>query len=131
MPISAPLPVARTSHASQPNSSRPASWWGRCKASGTVKASAPQAVSSAAATENARVTLLRSPTARATRITAPGPDAAATAPRVSTAARRGVHAEERAGTTRPSSHAPSATATKAAAAESAARSQVSRPMRRR
>ncbi len=84
----------------------------------------------AAANENARVTLVRTPTARATRVTAPGPEAAATAPRVNRAGRRGVHAAEREGTTRVSSHAPSVTTVKAAAAESAAKSHVPRPMRR-
>src|SRR5207249_3383619 len=123
-----PAPTS-TLHASHANAGLPAAGCGRESTSGTVMASAPQAVSSAAARASARATVRRMPAARANRVTVRGADTAATAPRPGTVGRRGAQATPSSGIHRASSHALSATTRNTALAETAASAQAPRGMR--
>ena len=78
-PTSPPPPAAKAVQNSQPSAGVRAAGKGWWSANGTVIASAPSAVSRAAAHATTRATLRRIPSACATNATTPGPDMAATA----------------------------------------------------
>src|SRR6266581_3054123 len=90
IPTSVPLPMVSASQANQPCVAPPPPDPRSGEiVSASVRASVAQAVASVAASPNTRATLRRTPNVRAASATAPGPDAAATVPRASTAGRRG------------------------------------------
>ena len=129
-PTSPPPPAAKAVQNSQPSAGVRAAGKGWWSANGTVIASAPSAVSRAAAHATTRATLRRIPSACATSATTPGPDMAATAAMASNAGTRGVHSAASAGMSRASPAAPSATTANTGAAEPAARSHTRPGIRR-
>src|SRR2546427_8789282 len=89
IPTSVPLPMVSASQANQPCVAPPSPDPRSGEiVSASVRASVAQAVASVAASPNTRATLRRTPKIRAASATAPGPDAAATVPRASTAGGR-------------------------------------------
>src|SRR5256712_23841 len=109
IPTSVPLPMVSASQANQPCVAPPSPDPRSGEiVSASVRASVAQAVASVAASPNTRATLRRTPKIRAASAAAPGPDAAATVPRASTAGRRGGSRGRRVARTPTTASTPSA-----------------------